>query len=191
MAAVTISDVMLDSSGTYPTAPGGSLTFTLSGFFIDSAGKIRIPDVETCVVSSADGTFSITLESTTDGTPATRTYAVALTTTIDSQSVTVNLGTIQVPPSPTTVQLSDLIIADLVAATTLGTQVWSETLSPATDGTTTVFTVAQTPATGYFKLELDGVGLEEGIHYTRSGRTITMLIPPLLGQRLRAFYLTA
>lgn len=59
------------------------------------------------------------------------------------------------------------------------------------NGVNTVFTLSQTPVgAAYFQLFLDGVFLRVGVHYTRSGTTVTMIAGsiPEVGQSLDAVY---
>lgn len=70
-----------------------------------------------------------------------------------------------------------------------------ETPTGTVNGVNATFTLANTPATGFggvstLELLLDGVSLESGAgnDYTISGTTITMLLVPLTGDKLRASY---
>lgn len=56
------------------------------------------------------------------------------------------------------------------------------------DGTITLFTLSYIPITGTVQLFLNGIYLILGIDYTISGKTITFTDPPLLGDRIRAWY---
>lgn len=74
--------------------------------------------------------------------------------------------------------------------------VYNETPSGTINGVNATFTLANTPATGSgsvstLELTLNGVVLEPGAgnDYTLSGSTITMLLVPLTGDKLRAFYM--
>src|SRR3990167_7720911 len=98
MALITITDVLKDPNGSFPTS--GTLTFTLSDWFIDSSGKIIVPKAETAAVSASDGTFSVTLYSTTDATPTTRTYSVSFTGVIEGTTVNTTLGSFSLGATP-------------------------------------------------------------------------------------------
>ena len=57
------------------------------------------------------------------------------------------------------------------------------------NGINTTFTLTQTPiGAAYLQLFLDGVFQRVGVHYTRSGTTITMIVAPEVGQSLDAVY---
>jgi hypothetical protein len=114
MALITITDVIKSCIDDFPTA-GGTLTFLLSGWLTNSAGKIILPSPETCSVSNVDGTFSIGLESTTDATPGTRTYSVIFSGSIDGSPVSINLGSFSLSPSPGSQDLSDLLNVGAIA----------------------------------------------------------------------------
>lgn len=107
MSLITITDVIKDSSGDFPT--GGTLTFRLSDWMTNAAGKIIVPTNETVNVSSVDGTFTATLESTTDCTPGTRSYAVTFNGTLDGATVTISLGSFTLAATPSSQDLSDLL----------------------------------------------------------------------------------
>ena len=187
MADITISDTLLDPNGTFPTT--GTLTFTLSEYFVDSAGKIRIPNPETASISAVDGTFSIVLSSTRDGTPTSRSYSVQLSCVISGTTITINLGSFTLEATPTTQQLSDLLIAGMATAESLNAHVDHETPTGSVNSVNTVFTLAYTPIAGTVLVFLNGVLQEpSGTDYSISGTTITFIIPPLTGQRVRCFY---
>jgi hypothetical protein len=118
MALITITDVIKSCIDDFPTA-GGTLTFLLSGWLTNSAGKIILPSPETCSVSNVDGTFSIGLESTTDATPGARTYSVIFSGSIDGSAVSINLGSFSLNPSPSSQDLSDLLNVGAVAGSGL------------------------------------------------------------------------
>lgn len=60
----------------------------------------------------------------------------------------------------------------------------------AIDGFNTTFTLATSPNTNTLALYIKGVLQEEGVDYTLAGTTITMVLPPLAGSYMRAFYIT-
>lgn len=67
-------------------------------------------------------------------------------------------------------------------------QPFNQTPSPATDGTTTVFTLTYTPVAGSLLLTLNGLPQTPGLNYTISGNTITMASAPSSGFPLYAYY---
>ena len=117
MASITITDILKDENGEFPTS--GTITFVLSGWMVNSAGRIIVPGPgESAAVSSVDGTFSVVLESTTDATASTaRTYAATFTGVLDGATVSLSLGTFQLNPTPTSQDLSDLLLAGAAAGT--------------------------------------------------------------------------
>lgn len=65
----------------------------------------------------------------------------------------------------------------------------AEVPTPATDGVTTVFTLAHAPnPVESLQLELNGQGQIQGVDYTLLGTTITMASAPLAGTYLQAWY---
>lgn len=57
------------------------------------------------------------------------------------------------------------------------------------DGSNTAFTLSQAPASEtYFTLFRNGNLLTPGVHYNRVGTSITMIVPPVVGQTLEAIY---
>lgn len=70
------------------------------------------------------------------------------------------------------------------------TDVDGETPSGNVNGSNTIFTLANTPATGSVKLYLNGVRINAGAgnDYTISGLTITMATAPATGDTLLADY---
>lgn len=83
--------------------------------------------------------------------------------------------------------------ATAITATSLSSilNLW-ETLGGTPNDSLTAFTVANTPTAGtliVFKNEAAQEG--GGVDYTLSGVTVTFVIPPATGDRLRAIYITA
>lgn len=69
------------------------------------------------------------------------------------------------------------------------TPAYSEIPAGAIDGSNTVFTLANTPATGSLQLFLNGMYQTGGAEdYTLAGLTITFVNPPLTGSGLIGFY---
>jgi len=73
--------------------------------------------------------------------------------------------------------------------------VYNETPGGTINGSNTAFTLAATPSTGFggvssLELTYNGEILEQGAgnDFTLSGAAITMLFPPITGDKLRAFY---
>lgn len=65
-----------------------------------------------------------------------------------------------------------------------------ETPSGLVNGSNTTFTLTHTPIfNSAHILYINGLAMSQGVHYTLSGNTITMLITPAAGQLLYSFYL--
>lgn len=59
------------------------------------------------------------------------------------------------------------------------------------DGSNTSFSITSAPSSSWFELYQDGLYMEPTTDYSISGTTITMVVAPVLGQKLRAVYLRA
>lgn len=187
MALITITDVIHDPNGTFPTA-GSKIEITLSDWFQAADGHIVAPKVETASISSVDGTLSIQLESTTDGTPSTRSYGVQLNAVIETITVNINLGSFRLDPSPGSQDLSTLLVAGITAVSTSVVFKDKESPSGTINGTNTVFTLASTPVPGSEHVYLNGNLQRLTTDYTISGKTITFVNPPLVGDTIRVSY---
>lgn len=110
MANVTITGTFADPNGTVPTS--GVVTFTLDGQMITAGGTIIAVKPESATLTT--GGFSILLGSTTDSTPANRTYGVTLTALVEGVNVTQAIGSFQLAPSPSSQNLVDLILQSAV-----------------------------------------------------------------------------
>lgn len=66
--------------------------------------------------------------------------------------------------------------------------VTGETPAGTINGLNASFTLAQTPAVGAELVFLNGVHLTRNQDYTLSGDTLTLTLPPVLGDQLRVTY---
>ncbi len=91
------------------------------------------------------------------------------------------------PDAGTPTDPNDLITLSYVSGS-LGSEK-QEPLTGTINGSNTAFTVSETPLSDdTFKLFRSGILLRLGTQYTRSGITITMVVPPVVGQNLDAVY---
>jgi hypothetical protein len=188
MAQITITGVIEDAQNAKPSS--GTVNFTLSDWYIDAGGDFTLPKSESCSINPADGTFSIVLESTEDGTPNGRTYNVSVNCTIGGVALQQSLGAFTLPPSPSPRLLRDLLIIGS-APLSLLRLVDDETPSGSIDNSNLTFTLASTPLAGTVKIYLSGVRQLIGVDYTMSGATITFTIPPQTGHTIRCDYRTS
>lgn len=187
MALITIADTLHNSQGDYATS--GTLSFTLSGWYVAADGHIIVPKAETVNVNTNATPFSIQLESTEDGSPASRSYTCAFSGVIETVQVDITLGTFTLPPSPTTRELSDLLLAGIAIspATTL-VFVDLEIPSGTINGTNKTFTIGATPVSGSVMLYWNSLLQRPTVDYSMSGATITMINAPVSGDYLLATY---
>ena len=154
MALITVQDVLHDQNGTFPTS--GTVTFTLNEWYVAADGHIIVPKTETASINSGDGTFSRTLESTTDGSPSNKSYSVAVSAVIEGVTVSFTLGSFILGPSPSTQELSALLLAGIGA---VGTSSGSATIA----GTTAQLILQETDQTlplGLWRTYLNGDSFE-------------------------------
>jgi hypothetical protein len=67
--------------------------------------------------------------------------------------------------------------------------VLNEVPTPPTDGTSTVFTVANQPVTGSVQVYIDSVAAVLGIDYTTTGNQVTFVNPPVNGSQIQISYI--
>lgn len=71
------------------------------------------------------------------------------------------------------------------------TAYWCETPSGTCNGSNVTFTFANTPATGMYQVFINGLLCEVTTDYSVTGTTITFVLPPLAGDRVRVNYRTS
>ena len=67
----------------------------------------------------------------------------------------------------------------------------NETPAGTVGGGNVIFTLARTPVAGSLRLYLKQFRQDDGVHYSLSGKTITMFDPPDVGDYLNANYITS
>lgn len=184
MALITVTGTIRDASNHVATS--GSVIFALSNYFTNSSG-IVITQREFVATVGSNGTISVAIESTTDAAPANRHYNVRFVGVINTHSAAQNLGTFQLANSPSSQDLGTLLST---SSTVPAAAFYDETPTGTINGTNVAFALTATPKSGTLKLYLSGILLLEGTDYTLSGNTITMTIPPFVGQWLFASYRT-
>lgn len=184
MALITVNGIFHDPNGTFPSS--GEVRFTLSDWYIAADGHVVLNKQEAAPISSGDGSFTLQLESTADGSPTTRTYSVVVDVMLQGEEKIFNLGTFSLPAAPATQLLRDLLSV-AVPGTDIGTHVDGETLSGTPNDSLVTFTFAFTPIATPL-LFVDGDFQIRGIHYTLSGRTVTFVLPPPSGASIVGWY---
>ncbi|MFQ5753076.1 MAG: hypothetical protein ACE5HI_13880 [bacterium] len=186
MALITIIGNIHDPNGSLPS-PAGTITFGLDDWYIAADNHIVIPKSETAPIDIAAGAFSIILESTKDGTPSTRSYAVSVSATIEGTLITKSLGNVQLENTPSTQNLFDLLNTATTASTAINF-VDREVPSGSINDINKTFNLVRNIIVGSEYVYLNDQLLFPTIQYTISGKTITMTIPPLSGDRLYVSY---
>lgn len=182
MALITVTGTIKDPSGGFLSA--GRISFALDDYFVAADGHI-VPKHEAGVgLDPTTGEFSLDLESTMDGTPTTRKYAVMVIGKKESR-----LGDIQLQQTPLAQDLADILGYVLVPPpAVVEVPVDAEIPNELPDDARVVFTLDYVPILNSEMVHLNEFYQIRGVHYTILGATMTFAIPPATGDNIRVSY---
>lgn len=188
MPLITITGVITNSKGEFPDE-GGVVNFLLNQPFTAADGRIVTPKMEAAEVDDADGTFSIDLESTRDGVPASSFYRAMFRGEYGGAPVNIDLGRIQLRSTPSSQDLDDLL-ADTLLTLSSDRRI-IETPEGTIDGNNCDFYLSRAPIAGSDLLFQNGLLVRKTYGYTISENHIVYVLPPLIGDWHRVEFVPA
>lgn len=109
MALITVTGTIRDFNG--GVTASGIVQFVLSRNMRSAGGDFISRAIASSIIDDDDGTFTIILESTTDATPADRTYKVVFIGDVQDKYGVRTLGYFFLTPTPSTQNLGAIIFS--------------------------------------------------------------------------------
>lgn len=182
---ITINGNVLGPNDAKPDA-NSIIQFRLSGSMSVGANVIA-PPVVTAALNTNDGSFSVQVEPTTTGLPATRFYDVSVIGSFGGVPANYRLGRTRVRSTPSTQNLNTLMIGEEPDRL----HVSREEPFGLIDGVNPVFMSARVPQEDS-ELFFINEFLQRRVNaYQVTNNQFTCTNPPPIGSRLRLFYLNS